>query len=724
MSVAVVIPVLNGERWLREVLSALTDVDEVLVIDSGSTDASLALAREAGARLHELAPGEFGHGRTRNLGVALLPDFELIAFLTQDATPVPGWAAAYRAAFAASPELGAAFGPHLPRPDTSPMIARELTEFFAGDGPRQPWISNVNACYRRSVLLETPFADVPYAEDQAFARDCERPIAFVRDAAVLHAHDYGPAGFARRYFDEYRGLARTTGHVEPLALRGVRSQVAADVRFAGSRRVAARSALHHGSRRVFSALGSRADRLPERVQDAISLEGASKGPDPSRAAPQPPRGPLAYQPILDVARDGVVPLLQPVPGQAEKEKLHIAVVIPAFRRGSGGHSTIYNLLTRLEDRGHTVSTWVHDPPGRMRDEWPAVVRANLREFFRPPSGPVFKGFVNWHGADVALATGWETVHPVLRLDHTRARAYLVQDHEPEFFPTSAQRQWAEDTYDQELHTIAASPWLADVVTARSGRPATYFDLAVDHAVYQPRPVARREDTVVFYARDATERRGVPLGLLALAELHRRRPQLRFVLFGDPMPAPTPFPYEHLGVASPEQLSWAYSEGTVGLSLSLTNYSLIPQEMLACGLPCVELSGHSLESVYGGDGPIELADADPLSLADAVERLLDDPALRAQRAAAGIEFVAPRTWEHATDQVEAGLRQALRRAERHEDDPDAVATLERGHRAMAGASARGVPADADAAGECVATTVLWERLGEAGAEQANGSRDCR
>ena len=91
-------------------------------------------------------------------------------------------------------------------------------------------------------------------------------------------------------------------------------------------------------------------------------------------------------------------------------------------------------------------------------------------------------------------------------------------------------------------------------------------------------------------------------MLALAELKRRRPHLRFMLFGDEKPTDAPFAYEHLGVATAEELSWTYSEATVGLSLSLTNYSLVPQEMLACGLPCVELGGRSLESVYGVDGP--------------------------------------------------------------------------------------------------------------------------
>jgi len=95
---------------------------------------------------------------------------------------------------------------------------------------------------------------------------------------------------------------------------------------------------------------------------------------------------------------------------------------------------------------------------------------------------------------------------------------------------------------------------------------------------------------------------------------------------------------------------------------MTNFSLMPKEMLACGLPCVELAGVSAESIFGPDGPIELADLDPVAIAGALERLLDDRELREQRSRRGIEFVAGHTWEHATDQVEAGLRHALRMRE--------------------------------------------------------------
>jgi glycosyltransferase involved in cell wall biosynthesis/SAM-dependent methyltransferase len=351
---------------------------------------------------------------------------------------------------------------------------------------------------------------------------------------------------------------------------------------------------------------------------------------------------------------------------AERAQLHIAVVIPPFRRGSGGHSTIYNLLSRLEERGHTVTTWMHDPAGRHAAEWPGVIRGNLREFFRPIRGPVYKGFDRWYGADVALATGWDTVYPVMRLPWVRARAYLVQDHEPEFFATSAESVFAERSYGLGLHVIAASPWLRDFVHTRYGAEGDHFELGVDHAVYHPRPVGRRPDTVIFYARDVTPRRAVPLGILALQELHRRRPGTRVLMFGAEKPVAAPFPYETLGVASPEELAWAYSEATVGLSLSLTNYSLIPQEMLACGLPCVELAGRSIESVYGADGPIELAAADPVALADALERLLTDRELWERRSHEGLAFAARHDWERAADELEHGLREALRRAARQSE----------------------------------------------------------
>src|SRR5204862_3046043 len=97
-------------------------------------------------------------------------------------------------------------------------------------------------------------------------------------------------------------------------------------------------------------------------------------------------------------------------------------------------------------------------------------------------------------------------------------------------------------------------------------------------------------------------------------------------------------------------------------LSLTNYSLIPQEMLACGLPCVDLAGGSTEAELGSAGGVEIADADPVALAAVLEKLLTDEDLWRRRSEAGLGSVETASWDVAAKQVEAGLRQALRERE--------------------------------------------------------------
>lgn len=287
-SLSVVIPVKDGARHLGEVLSALAEQApdaEVLVIDSGSTDGSQDIARRAGVRLHELAPEAFGHGRTRNLG-AQLTSGEVVAFLTQDATPVPGWRAALLAAFA-DERVGVVFGPQLPRPHAPPHVARQLEWFFAHLGPDDPYLSNVNAAYRRACWEEIRFRDIGYAEDQAFARDLARTAwrkVLAPGAAVLHSHRYGVLDDWRRAFDEARGLREAHGWVERIAPRatlgGIRRQAGRDQRWMAERgwslrRRAAwlpRSLVLHAGRKLFAWLGSRAERLPRPLRRGLSLE--------------------------------------------------------------------------------------------------------------------------------------------------------------------------------------------------------------------------------------------------------------------------------------------------------------------------------------------------------------------------------------------------------------------------------------------------------------------
>lgn len=359
--------------------------------------------------------------------------------------------------------------------------------------------------------------------------------------------------------------------------------------------------------------------------------------------------------LLEVLRDGPAPLSGEGPARARADRLRVAVVVPSFRRGSGGHATIANLVRSLEARGHELALFLVDQEERHGGD---DVDARFKEFFGPVAAPVLRGLGSWRGADVVVATGWQTVPDVLALPDAGARAYLVQDHEPEFYATSAERLWAEWSYRQGLHCVCASPWLAEVVTDRYGASATAFDLGVDHAAYGPLPTHRREDLVLFYARAVTPRRAVPLGVLALAELHRRRPGVELAVFGEAGGVELPFPARQLGVLEPDALAHAYASATVGMCLSLTNPSLVPTEMMACGLPVVDVASDAMVATFGAGGPVTLAEPDPLALCHAVEGLLDDLATRAMRSRDGAELVAARTWAGAAEQVERGLRAAL------------------------------------------------------------------
>lgn len=91
-SVSIIIPAKNGAPRFSRVLEAVFAQQtsrsfEVIVIDSGSTDETLEIARQHAVRLYEIPPGEFSHSRTRNYGASLSRASQYLIFLNQDAVP-------------------------------------------------------------------------------------------------------------------------------------------------------------------------------------------------------------------------------------------------------------------------------------------------------------------------------------------------------------------------------------------------------------------------------------------------------------------------------------------------------------------------------------------------------------------------------------------------------------------------------------------------------------
>ncbi|MBB1020577.1 MULTISPECIES: glycosyltransferase family 2 protein [Dietzia] len=112
MRISVVIPVLDDARELEGCLAALAAQtrapDEVVVVDNGCSDDSVAVARAAGARVVDEPvrgiPAAAAAGYDAATG-------DVIARLDADSRPGPDWLARIESAFAADTELVAVSGP-------------------------------------------------------------------------------------------------------------------------------------------------------------------------------------------------------------------------------------------------------------------------------------------------------------------------------------------------------------------------------------------------------------------------------------------------------------------------------------------------------------------------------------------------------------------------------------------------------------------------------------
>lgn len=239
-SVTVVIPVKNGMPHFAEVCAALDRQEydapvDVLCIDSGSRDDSVAVADRYGFRVERIPADEFGHGRTRNLG-ARLANTEFVAFLTHDAIPADEhWLGALLRPMRDDDKIAGVFSRHVAHENADPFISWELREHFKGlenwpvveitdraeyeqnQGLRQVYhfYSDNASALRKSVWEMFPYPDVQFAEDQIWAKTIVEAgwrKAFAQDSIVRHSHSFGPWETLRRSFDESRAFQKLFGY--------------------------------------------------------------------------------------------------------------------------------------------------------------------------------------------------------------------------------------------------------------------------------------------------------------------------------------------------------------------------------------------------------------------------------------------------------------------------------------------------------------------------------
>jgi len=200
--VSIIIRTLNEARYLGACLDAIAvqDVEdfrvEVVVIDSGSTDATLAIAAQHGARITHISKSEFTFGRSLNRGCAFATG-DILVLLSGHCIPVGrDWLARLIAPLRDGRAIYS-YGRQIGRAGVTRFSEDRLFEKYFPACDRIPqegfFCNNANSALPRDVWQAHPFDEtITGLEDMALAKTLVAKggqVAYVATAPVEHLHE-------------------------------------------------------------------------------------------------------------------------------------------------------------------------------------------------------------------------------------------------------------------------------------------------------------------------------------------------------------------------------------------------------------------------------------------------------------------------------------------------------------------------------------------------------
>ena len=239
-------------QWVHALQMQNCKPMQVVVLDSGSTDGSLALSQQAGFTVFHTQAQNFNHGGSRQwaLDQALQASAqapEWVVFLTQDALLAKENALQELLSAFEDPQVAAAYGRQIAKQGASwvevharsfnyPKVSKtvELKD-KAKLGIKACFLSNSFAAYRLQALQQAGGfpSSLPLGEDTYTAAQLLKAghrIAYQAAASVYHSHNYNGRQDFQRMFDtgvfhaQNQWLIQTFGSAEGEGLRLVKSQ--------------------------------------------------------------------------------------------------------------------------------------------------------------------------------------------------------------------------------------------------------------------------------------------------------------------------------------------------------------------------------------------------------------------------------------------------------------------------------------------------------------------
>jgi len=289
----------------------------------------------------------------------------------------------------------------------------------------------------------------------------------------------------------------------------------------------------------------------------------------------------------------------------------------------GGHQNIFRFIEILDRLGHKNNVYLYSTEDDMtvsqaRDNVDSYCNAKRLSFYKFMKGDMEK-------SDILFATGWETAYPVFNEKTDAHKMYFVQDFEPFFYPMGTNYILAENTYKFGFHGITAGGWLDEKLTNDYRMKCDHYDFGANPKHYQLTNKNKRKE-IFFYARPVTERRGFDLGIMALEIFHKKMPDYIINFAGwDVSEWGITFPYVNHKTMKIHKLSELYNDSAAALVISLTNMSLLPLELLACGtIPVVNDAPNN--RLVSNNPFIAYAEPSPEALADKLIEVVNRPNL--------------------------------------------------------------------------------------------------
>ncbi len=215
---AIVIRAYNEEKHLGRLLEGIrqqtvTDA-QVILVDSGSTDATVAIAARYPVQVVHISPEAFSFGYSLNQGIAQARS-ERIVIASAHVYPVyPDWLERLLAPLD-DPQVALTYGKQRGGPRTRFSEQQVFAHWYPDQSaPRQehPFCNNANAAIRRGLWEQRPYDEtLSGLEDLDWARWAVgqgRRLAYVAEAEVVHVHNETPGGVYNRYRREAMAFKR------------------------------------------------------------------------------------------------------------------------------------------------------------------------------------------------------------------------------------------------------------------------------------------------------------------------------------------------------------------------------------------------------------------------------------------------------------------------------------------------------------------------------------